>query len=201
MTEMSPVSHFTPYGRGRPGSAGITVPNTECRIVDPESGADLPPGGVGELWVRGPQVMLGYLDDAEATARTLRDGWVTTGDLARIEEGGYLYIVDRVKELIKVKGFQVPPAELEALLVGHPDVADAAVIGLPDADCGEVPVAFVVAAAGRVPTAEGLRGFVAGHVATYKQLREVRFVEAIPKSASGKILRRVLKAAALAPAG
>ena len=200
MTEMSPVSHFTPAGRHRPGSAGITVPNTACRIVDPETGADLPAGGVGELWVSGPQVMLGYLNDAEATARTLRDGWLTTGDLAHLDGDGYLYIVDRVKELIKVKGFQVAPAEIEALLVTHPDVADAAVVGLPDADCGEVPVGFVVATPGRSPTGEALAAFVAEHLATYKHLRRVVFVEAIPKSPSGKILRRVLKERALAPA-
>jgi 4-coumarate--CoA ligase len=200
MTEMSPVSHFTPAGRRRPGSAGITVPNTACRIVDPETGADLPAGGVGELWVSGPQVMLGYRYDAEATARTLRDGWLTTGDLARLDGDGYLYIVDRVKELIKVKGFQVAPAEIEALLVSHPDVADAAVVGLPDADCGEVPVGFVVAAPGRSPPGEALAAFVAEHLATYKHLRRVVFVEAIPKSPSGKILRRILKERALAPA-
>ena len=135
MTEMSPVSHFTPAGRRRPGSVGMTAPNTECRIVDPESGADRPAGETGELWVKGPQVMLGYLNNPEATAATLQDGWLRTGDLGRLDADGYLFVVDRVKELIKVKGFQVPPAELEALLLTHPDVADAAVIGLPDEEC------------------------------------------------------------------
>jgi 4-coumarate--CoA ligase len=194
MTEMSPVSHFTPTGRGRPGSAGLTVPNTLCRFVDPESGADCAVGDVGELWVKGPQVMLGYLNNPEATAAALGDGWLRTGDLGRIDDDGYLTIVDRVKELIKVKGFQVPPAELEALLVTHPAVADAAVIGLPDAECGEVPVAFVVRASGAEPRPEELQAFVAGHVASYKQLRRLSFVDAIPKSPSGKILRRVLRA-------
>lgn len=194
MTEMSPVSHFTPFGRRRPGSAGITVPNTACRIVDPATGRDLGAGEVGELWVRGPQVMLGYLNDPGATAGTMRDGWLTTGDLARLDEDGYLYIVDRVKELIKVKGFQVAPAEIEALLLGHPDVADAAVVGLPDEECGEVPVAFVVAAAGRSPDPAALAAFVAEHLAHYKWPREVILVDAIPKSASGKILRRILRA-------
>lgn len=201
MTELSPVSHFTPTGRQRPGSAGPMVPNTECRIVDPETGEDLAAGGVGELWVRGPQVMLGYLDDPEATARTLRDGWITTGDLARLDEHGYLYIVDRVKELIKVKGFPVPPAELEAALLMHPGVADVAVVGLPDEECGEVPVAFVVPAPGDAASAEALIEHVSAHVAHFKRIRRVVFVEAIPKSPSGKILRRVLRAGALSRAG
>ena len=194
MTEMSPVSHFSPAGRARPGSAGTTVPNTACRIVDPETGADLRAGEVGELWVQGPQVMLGYLNNPEATEATLRDGWLHTGDLGSIDADGGLFIVDRVKELIKVKGFQVPPAELEALLVSHPDVADAAVIGLPDEECGEVPAAFVVRAPGADPLPETLQAFVAGHVASYKRLRKLTFVDAIPKSPSGKILRRVLRA-------
>jgi acyl-CoA synthetase (AMP-forming)/AMP-acid ligase II len=196
MTEMSPVSHFTPAGRYAPGSAGATVPNTRCRIVDPETGADLPAGEVGELWVQGPQVMLGYLNNPEATEATLKDGWLRTGDLGRIDKDGNLHIVDRVKELIKVKGFQVPPAELEALLVTHPEVSDCAVIGLPDEECGEVPAAFVVRAAGAEPLPEALQAFVASHVAHYKQLRKVTFVEAIPKSPSGKILRRLLRAGA-----
>ena len=196
MTEMSPVSHFTPSGRGRPGSAGLTVPNTLCRIVDPETGRDAAPGEVGELWVKGPQVMLGYLNKPEATAEAMRDGWLRTGDLGRLDADGYLFIADRVKELIKVKGFQVPPAEIEALLVSHPAVADAAVIGFPDDEAGEVPVAFVVRAPGADPSPEALQAFVAGHVAHYKQLRRITFVDAIPKSPSGKILRRVLRAGA-----
>jgi 4-coumarate--CoA ligase len=200
MTEMSPVSHATPHGGGRPGSAGAALPNTLCRIVDPETGADLPADAVGELWVQGPQVMLGYLNNPDATAATLQDGWLRTGDLGRIDADGYLSIVDRVKELIKVNGFQVPPAELEALLVSHPAVADAAVIGLPDAECGEIPIAFVVRAPGTDPSPAELQSFVAGHVAGYKQLRRLAFVETIPKSASGKILRRILRDDALASA-
>ena len=138
--------------------------------------------------------MLGYLNKPDATAATLQDGWLRTGDLGSIDADGYLFIVDRVKELIKVKGFQVPPAELEALLVTHPGVADAAVIGLPDDEAGEVPVAFVVRAPGADPRPEDLQAFVAGHVASYKRLRRVDFVEAIPRSPSGKILRRALRA-------
>jgi acyl-CoA synthetase (AMP-forming)/AMP-acid ligase II len=200
MTEMSPVSHFTPVGGYRAGSAGMTVANTECRIVDPESGVDRAACEVGELWVRGPQVMLGYLNAPDSTAWALRDGWLRTGDLARIDADGYLFVVDRVKELIKVKGFQVPPAELEALLLSHPEVADAAVVGLPDEECGEIPMAFVVRAPGADPSPEALQDFVAGHVARYKQLRRVAFVDAIPKSPSGKILRRILRAGALTAA-
>jgi 4-coumarate--CoA ligase len=195
MTEMSPVSHFTPPGRNRPGASGLAVPNTECRIVDPETGADCPPGEEGELWVRGPQVMAGYLGRPDATAATLSpDGWLRTGDLARIDADGYLFIVDRVKELIKVKGFQVPPAELEALLVTHPGVTDVAVVGIPDEEAGEVPKAFVVPAPGAAPGLAELQDFLAGHVASYKQIRDLAIVEAIPKSPSGKILRRVLRA-------
>ena len=137
--------------------------------------------------------MLGYLNKPDATAATLQDGWLRTGDLGSIDADGYLFIVDRVKELIKVKGFQVPPAELEALLVTHPGVADAAVIGLPDDEAGEVPVAFVVRAPGADPSPEDIEAFVAGHVASYKRLRRVDFVEAIPRSPSGKILRRALR--------
>ena len=195
MTEMSPVSHATDRGRNRPGASGQAVPLTQCRIIDTETGLDAAPGGVGELWIRGPQVMLGYLNNPAATAATLdADGWLRTGDIARIDAEGHMFIVDRLKELIKYKGFQVPPAELEALLQTHPSVADVAVVGMADAEAGEVPVAFVVPRAGHLPDPEGLQAFVAGHVASYKQIRQVRFVEAIPKSASGKILRRVLKA-------
>jgi 4-coumarate--CoA ligase len=194
MTEMSPVSHFTPPGRDRPGASGLAVPNTECRIVDPETGTDRPPGEEGELWVRGPQVMAGYLGRPDATAATLTpDGWLRTGDLARIDADGYLFIVDRVKELIKVRGFQVPPAELEALLVTHPGVTDVAVVGIPDEEAGEVPKAFVVPAPGAAPALGELQDFLAGHVASYKQIRDLAIVEAIPKSPSGKILRRVLR--------
>ena len=149
MTEMSPVCHITAPGRNRPGSSGRPVAGTECRLVDPESGEDCAPGEAGELWVRGPQVMLGYRNNPAATAATLTaDGWLKTGDLAQIDADGYMTIVDRVKELIKVSGFQVAPAEIEALLVAHPEVADVAVVGVADEKCGEVPKAFVVAAAG-----------------------------------------------------
>jgi 4-coumarate--CoA ligase len=200
MTELSPVSHLTAYDRGRPGAAGQTIPGTECRVVHPDTLIDAAPGDEGELWVRGPQVMKGYLNNPQATASTLTpDGWLRTGDIAVIDDDGYLFIRDRLKELIKVKGFQVAPAEVEAELLACPGVADAAVIGMPDDTAGEVPVAFVVPAPGATVTDAAIAAHLAGHLATYKMPRAIHFVDAIPKSPSGKILRRVLKAG-LAPA-
>lgn len=201
MTEMSPVSHLTPPHQFVPGSIGLTAPNTECRFVDPATGEDVPDGTDGEVWVRGPQVMKGYLNNAEATALTLdQDGWLHTGDIGHIDEAGNVFIVDRLKELIKYKGFQVPPAELEAVLLTHPAIADAAVVGVPDAESGEIPAAFVVLRPGAEASEDQIKEFVAGQVAHYKQLGSVTFIDAVPKSASGKILRRMLKADAIAAA-
>lgn len=173
------------------GSAGKLTSNSEARIVDPETGRDLPTGERGELWVRGPQVMSGYLNDPVATAATLDvDGWLHTGDVAYVDEDGYFYVVDRLKELIKYKGYQVAPAELEAVLLTHPAVADCAIVRYPDEDAGEVPKAFVVS---RAPVdAETLMAYVAERVAPYKKIRMVEFIDVIPKSPSGKILRREL---------
>ncbi|MDA0924492.1 MAG: AMP-binding protein [Proteobacteria bacterium] len=195
MTELSPISHMTVASDVRHGSSGQAVPMTECRIVDPETLADLPPGVEGELWIRGPQVMAGYLNNPQATAETVtQDGWLRTGDLAIIDADGFMFIRDRLKELIKVKGFQVAPAEVEAALCTHPAVADAAVVGRADAEAGEVPIAFVVVAPGAVCDAEILRAHVTACLASYKHPAEYRFVESVPKSASGKILRRELRA-------
>jgi acyl-CoA synthetase (AMP-forming)/AMP-acid ligase II len=193
MTESSPVTHVTPLDpeRHRVGSIGPPVPNTECRIVDVAGGGELGAGEEGEVCVRGPQVMRGYLDDPEATADTVdADGWLHTGDVGRADDDGYVVLVDRVKELIKYKGYQVAPAELEALLVQHPAVAEAAVVGRPDEEAGEVPKAFV-ALSGEA-TEEEIMAFVAERVAPYKKLRACEVVDEIPKSPSGKILRRVL---------
>jgi acyl-CoA synthetase (AMP-forming)/AMP-acid ligase II len=194
LTETSPVTHAMPAdGENKPGTIGTPLPGTECRIVDPETGADVAEGERGELWVRGPQVMSGYLGNPEATASTIdEDGWLHTGDIAVRDSDNYFTIVDRLKELIKYKGYQVPPAELEALLITHPQVADAAVIGVPDEECGELPKAFVVAADDELDPNE-LIGWVAERVAPQKRIRMVEVVEEIPKSPSGKILRRVLK--------
>ncbi len=194
MTEMSPVSNLTPPGRFKPGTSGLNVPNQELRIVDPESGKDLGVGEEGELWYRGPHIMKGYLNNDEATRETIVEGgWLRTGDIGMIDADGHVTITDRLKELIKVKGFQVPPAELEGILLTHPDVADAAVIGVPDEESGELPKAFVVRKPGTDVDEDGIKGHVAEHVATYKHLAFVEFVDEIPKSASGKILRRELR--------
>ncbi len=195
MTELSPVSHCTPSGQFRPGTSGVTISNTEIRIVDPATGADLDVGGRGELLVRGPQVMKGYLNNSEATAETLDpDGWLHTGDVAVLDGDDHVSIVDRIKELIKYKGFQVAPAELEAVLITHPAVADAAVIGVYDEESGELPKAFISLTPGaEAPSLEELQAHVGEHLATYKQVRVLEVLEAIPKSASGKILRRELR--------
>ncbi len=194
MTELSPVSHFCPLENIKPGTIGPVLPGTQSRIVDPESGEDVAEGERGELWVRGPQVMVGYLNNDEATAATITtDGWLRTGDVAVVDSDGYYSIVDRLKELIKYKGFQVPPAELEAILIAHPAVADCAVIGVPDEEAGELPKGFVVIADGSEVSDEELLGHVAEQVSPQKKLRLLERIEAIPKSASGKILRRELR--------
>jgi acyl-CoA synthetase (AMP-forming)/AMP-acid ligase II len=193
MTETSPVTHSSPPNPGdmKLGAVGPAAPNTECKLVDPASGEELGPNQEGELWVRGPQVMTGYLNNLEATVRTIdSDGWLHTGDIGYADEDGHFYIVDRMKELIKYKGFQVAPAELEAVLLSHPAIADAAVIPCADDEAGEVPKAFIVL--GGEVTAEEIMGFVAERLAPHKKIRFVEFIAQIPRSASGKILRRVL---------
>ncbi len=196
MTEASPVTHFTP---GDPelilhGSCGLLIPNTECRVVHLETKEDLGVGEHGELLIRGPQLMHGYLNNRDATAEALdAEGWLHTGDVGYATESGHFFIVDRLKEFIKYKGFQVAPAELEALLLTHPSIADAAVIPCADDDAGEVPKAFVVPR-GDQPAldAAAVMAWVAERVAPYKKVRKVEFTDRIPKSASGKILRREL---------
>jgi acyl-CoA synthetase (AMP-forming)/AMP-acid ligase II len=192
LTETSPVTHAqADHGDATAGSIGPPVPNTESRVVDLMTGGDAEPGEPGEIWVRGPQVMAGYLNNPEATALTVdADGWLHTGDLASVDEDGNFWIVDRLKELIKYKGYQIAPAELEALLLTHPAIADAAVIPIPDEEAGEVPKAFVVPRSSITP--EEVTAFVAERVAPYKKVRAVEILEEIPKSPSGKILRRVL---------
>ncbi|GJP31206.1 hypothetical protein CLOM_g9891 [Closterium sp. NIES-68] len=201
MTEASPtVSASRLFARvpqpPAPGSCGSVLPLTEVKVVDTSTGESLLPNKRGELWVRGPQVMTGYLNNPEATAATITpDGWLRTGDVAYVDERGEIFVVDRVKELIKVKGFQVPPAELEGLLISHPDIADAAVVPAPSEESGEVPVAFVVLQQGGAQLSVGeVKDFISKQVATYKRLHDVRFVDAIPKTASGKVLRKDLKA-------
>ena len=179
-------------------SIGRVVPGTEARVVNAE-GSDVPvpddaPSEPGELWIRGPQVMTGYLNNPDATAATVDgEGWLHTGDLATVDADGIYRIVDRLKELIKYRGYQVPPAMLEAVLLKHPDIADAAAIGAPDEDGMEFPKAFVVRRAGSELTAEEVMTFVADRVAPHQKVRAVEFIDTIPKSASGKILRRELR--------
>ncbi|MCO1579315.1 AMP-binding protein [Crossiella sp. SN42] len=198
MTEMSPVSHAIPSDRPdiNVGTVGLILPNMVCKLVDPATEAEAAPGQPGELWCQGPNVMKGYLNNEAATRATLdEDGFLHTGDVAVIDEHGVVSIVDRVKELIKYKGYQVPPAELEALLLTHPQIADAAVIGVRDAEGEEVPKAFVVRQQGAEELDEAaVMAFVAGQVAPHKKVRVVEFLDVIPKSASGKILRKDLRA-------
>ncbi|MHB9860906.1 4-coumarate--CoA ligase family protein [Streptomyces sp. YIM S03343] len=199
MTELSPGTHVVPLAAMRdapPGTVGKLIAGTEMRIVSlDDPGKDLGPGEAGEILIRGPQVMKGYLGRPDATAAMIdEDRWLHTGDIGRVDTDGWLFVVDRVKELIKYKGYQVAPAELEALLLTHPGIADTAVIGAYDADGNEVPHAFAV----RQPTAPGLTqddvmAYVAERVAPYKRVRRVTFVDAVPRAASGKILRRELR--------
>ena len=191
MTELSPISHFSNEERAVAGAVGFTVPNTFCKIVD-AGGQALGVDAEGELCIKGPQVMMGYLNNPEATARTIdAEGWLHTGDIACFDASGQLFIRDRLKELIKVKGFQVAPAEVEAVLQTYPGVLDAAVIGVADDEAGEVPMAFVVLAAG--VDLGGVAAHLAAELSPYKQPKHIEVIDAIPKSASGKILRRLLK--------
>ncbi|KAL8136539.1 hypothetical protein V2J09_002540 [Rumex salicifolius] len=180
----------------RYGTAGKLSPSVEAKIVDPESGGALGVNQTGELWLRGPTVMKGYLCNPEATVISLNsEGWLRTGDICYIDEEGYVFVVDRLKELIKYKGYQVPPAELEALLLTHPQIVDAAAIPVPDKEVGQYPMAYVVRRpdiSGNSLTSEAVMEFVAQQVAPYKRIRKVTFIDSIPKNASGKILRRDL---------
>ncbi|HYT68746.1 MAG TPA: 4-coumarate--CoA ligase family protein [Vicinamibacterales bacterium] len=194
LTETSPATHVTSEdpATAKAGSIGALVPNTECRVVDPATGADVAPGVDGEIWIRGPQVMQGYLNRPEETRATVdAERWLHTGDVGHADADGHFFIVDRLKELIKYKGMQIAPAELEAVLISHPAVADAAVVPQKDIEAGEIPHAFVVLKA--QATADELMAYVAARVASYKKIRRLDLIDAIPKSPSGKILRRVLR--------
>lgn len=195
MTETSPVTHVCPNfpGMVKRASVGPPFPNTAVKVIDINNGTELGPNQNGEIWIKGPQVMKGYLNNPDATAATVdKDGWIHTGDIGYADDDGYFFIVDRLKELIKYKGFQVAPAELEGLLLTHPAIADTAVIPSPDEEAGEIPKAFVVLKPGEVATADDIMAWVAERVSPQKKIRAVQFVDAVPKSASGKILRRVL---------
>jgi 4-coumarate--CoA ligase len=207
MTELSPVSHAIPVSWDdiSLNSIGPALPNMKCKLVDTETGEviPVPTSGTsepGELMCKGPNVMLGYLGNEEATRSTLEpDGWLHTGDIATVDADGIYTIVDRLKELIKYKGYQVAPAVLEAVLLTHPDVADAAVIGVQDEEGQEIPKAFVVIQSGSTLDEQTVMDFVASHVAPHEKVRRVEFIEVIPKSTAGKILRKDLRAREKAP--
>ncbi|EOY10077.1 hypothetical protein SCA6_002610 [Theobroma cacao] len=200
MTEAGPVLSMCLGFAKQPfptksGSCGTVVRNAELKVIDPETGCSLGYNQPGEICIRGSQIMKGYLNDTSATATTIDvEGWLHTGDIGYVDDGDEIFIVDRVKEIIKFKGFQVPPAELESLLVSHPSIADAAVVPQKDEVAGEVPVAFVVRSNGFELTEEAVKEFIAKQVVFYKKLHKVHFVHAIPKSPSGKILRKDLRA-------
>nr|XP_023889781.1 4-coumarate--CoA ligase 2-like [Quercus suber] len=199
MTEAGPVLSMCLAFAKEPfevksGACGTVVRNAEMKIVDPETGASLPRNQRGEICIRGDQIMKGYVNDPEATARTIdKEGWLHTGDIGLIDDEDELFIVDRLKELIKYKGFQVAPAELEAILLTHPNVSDVAVVPMKDESAGEVPVAFVVRSNGSQVTEDEIKQFVSKQVVFYKRINRVFFIDAIPKSPSGKILRKNLR--------
>lgn len=194
MTETSPVTHANPIdGRRVTGSIGLPWPDTDCRIVDPDTGEPLPPREIGEVAVRGPQVMKGYWNQPEQTAAVLRDGWLLTGDLGYMDEDGYFYIVDRKKDMIIAGGYNIYPREVEEVLYEHPAVREAAVIGVPDPYRGETVKAFVVLKDGARATEQELDAFCRQRLAAYKVPRIYEFRRELPKSAVGKVLRRVLQ--------
>jgi long-chain acyl-CoA synthetase len=197
LTEASPVTHCTPVDRSmrtvKVGSIGLPLLDTEARIVDLETGKPLKQGETGELAVKGPQVMKGYWQKPEETDMVLRDGWLLTGDIARMDSEGYFYVTDRKKDLIKYKDYSVYPREIEDVIYEHPAVKLCAVVGKPKSAVGEVPKAFIVTKEGAAATAEEIMAFVNDKVAPYKAIREVEFRKELPLSPAGKVLRRVLE--------
>ncbi|OEH92410.1 fatty acid--CoA ligase family protein [Bacillus solimangrovi] len=192
MSEASPVTCFNPLDRPRKaGSVGMSIRNVFNKVVDPE-GNEVPVGEVGELVVQGPNVMKGYYKMPEETAMTLKDGWLYTGDMARMDDEGYFYIVDRKKDMVIVGGYNVYPREVEEILYGHPEVIEAAVIGIPDPNYGEAVKAFVVVK-DKTLTEESFKEYCAAHLAKYKVPSEIEFLEELPKNTTGKILRRSLR--------
>ncbi|OVA12068.1 AMP-dependent synthetase/ligase [Macleaya cordata] len=196
MTESSAVGTrgFNTENIRKYTSVGLLAPNTQAKVVNWDTGLCLPPGRSGELWLRGPGIMKGYLNDADATKSTVdKDGWLHTGDIAHFDQDGYLHILDRLKDTIKYKGFQISPADLEAVLISHPEILDVAVTACLDDEAGEVPVAFVVKRVGSELSQVDVINFVAGQVSPYKKVRKVVFMHSIPRSPAGKILRRQLR--------
>jgi long-chain acyl-CoA synthetase len=203
LTETSPVTHCNPlYGTRKVGSIGVPLPDTEAKVVDAETGSkDRPPNEVGELIIRGPQVMRGYWKKPEETARMIRDGWLYTGDLCRMDEDGYCFIVGRKKDMILCSGFNVYPDEIDRVLMGHPAILEAATIGVPDAKRGETVKSFVVLRPGASLTVDQLLAYARENLAPYKVPRTIEFRDALPRSSVLKVLRRELKAQELAKLG
>lgn len=201
LSEASPVTHTGPLDdTARPGTIGLPLPGTDARIVDPETGTrTLGPNEVGELVVRGPQVMSGYWENAEATGHVVREGWLHTGDLAKMDSDGFFTIVDRMKDLVIVSGFNVHPSDVEAVLRQHADVADCAVVGVQDARTGEAVKAFVQLEPGRLTTAESITGFAASRLSKHKRPTSVEFVDDLPRNFLGKVLRRELREREVTP--
>ena len=194
LTEASPETHDSPPERVKPGTIGIPIVDTDAKIVDIETGTrEADSAEVGELIVRGPQVMKGYWNNQEETSHTLRDGWLFTGDIAKMDKEGYFYIVDRKKELIKYKGYSIFPAELENIFYEHSAVKECAVVGKPSAHVGEIPKAYIVRKEGTTITAQDVIAFAEKRIAPFKRIREVEFVRELPKSVVGKTLRRELR--------
>jgi len=195
LTECSMGATANPPARSniRQGSVGIPVFDTECKVVDLGTGKDLPPGKEGEICIKGPQVMQGYWNKPQETAEVLKDDWLSTGDIGKMDEDGYFYITDRKKDMIIYKGYNVYPRELEEAIFTHPAVEQCAVVGKPDLDVGEAPVAFVQLRQGAEATAEEVMEHTNPQIAAYKKIREVRFLDAIPVSPAGKILKRKLR--------
>jgi long-chain acyl-CoA synthetase len=193
LTEASPVTHANPVDRNKPGTIGLPLADTEAKLVDPETGREVGPDEVGELVVRGPQVMKGYFNNPEATASVLRDGWLFTGDIARRDSDGYFVIVDRKRDIIKTSGFLVFPAEVEEVLRSHPDVAEAAVVGVPDAEKGELVKALIVPRSGRTIDKVAMKEYCKLHLGSQKRPRDIEVVTELPKNFLGKVLRRKLR--------
>ncbi|MFW9964179.1 MAG: AMP-binding protein, partial [Candidatus Sifarchaeia archaeon] len=196
LSEASPVTHANPLDKElrKIGSIGLPFPSTDCKIVDlDDSSKDLAIGEIGELAVKGPQIMAGYHNRPEDTADVLKDGWLFTGDIAKMDEDGWTYIVDRKKDLINASGYKVWPNEVEEVLFEHPKIREAAVIGIPDETRGETVKAFIVLAPGETTTLEEIRTFCKEKMAVYKVPTDIEFVEALPKTQVGKILRRELR--------
>jgi long-chain acyl-CoA synthetase len=193
LTETSPVTHGNPLnGQRKVGSVGLPYPDTDVRIVDLETAEDLPPGQEGEVLLKGPQVMKAYWNKPEETAAVLKDGWLFTGDIGKMDEEGYLYIVDRKKDMIIAGGFNIYPREIDEILYQHPAVLEACSVGVPDEYRGETVKAFVVLKPGQTATEEEILAFCKERLAAYKRPRSVEFIDALPKSTVGKVLRRVL---------